>query len=91
MVALIVTSRQGDVREIVGQPSLTVMENIREALTDSNSDADCNACLRVTDAKWWIDCRDLSDVDLMAAANPASNLQCVPTLMPSSTNPTIAR
>ena len=60
------------------------------ALTNSNSDADCNACLRITDAKWWIDCRDLTDVDLMAAANRASNMQCVPTLMASTTNPTIA-
>ncbi|WP_132897175.1 hypothetical protein [Sphingomonas sp. PP-CC-3A-396] len=60
------------------------------ALTNSNSDADCNACLRITDAKWWIDCRDLTDVDLMAAANRASNIQCVPTLMASTTNPTIA-
>ena len=60
------------------------------ALTNSNSDADCSACLRVTDAKWWIDHRDLTDVDLMAAANRASNMQCVPTLMASTTNPTIA-
>ena len=60
------------------------------ALTKSNSDGGCNACLRVTDAKWWIDCRDLTDVDLMAAANRASNMQCVPTLMASTTNPTIA-
>ena len=60
------------------------------ALTNSNSDADCNACLRITDAKWWIDCRDLTDVDLRAAANGASNMQCVPTLMASTTNPTIA-
>jgi len=60
------------------------------ALFSSNSDADCNACLRVTDAKWWIDRRDLADVDLMAAANRASSMQSVPTLMPSTTNPTIA-
>jgi len=60
------------------------------ALFSSNSDADCNACLRVTDAKWWIDCRDLADVDLMAAANRASSMQSVSTLMPSTTNPTIA-
>ncbi|MGC5799923.1 hypothetical protein [Sphingomonas sp. NFX23] len=61
------------------------------ALFNSNSDADCNACLRVTDAKWWIDCRDLTDVDLMATANRASSMQSVPTLMPSTTNPTITR
>jgi hypothetical protein len=60
------------------------------ALTNSDSDADCNVCLRVTEAKWWIDCRDLSDVDLMAAVDRAPNMQCVPTLMPSTTNPTIA-
>ena len=60
------------------------------ALFSSNSDADCNACLRVTDAKWWIDCRDLADVDLMAAANRASSMQSVSTLMPSTTYPTIA-
>ena len=60
------------------------------ALTNLNSDADCKACLQVTDAKWWIDCRDLTDVDLMAAANQASNMQSVPTLMPSTTDPVIA-
>jgi hypothetical protein len=60
------------------------------ALINSNSDADCNACLRVTDAKWWIDCRDLSDVDLMAAANQASNMQNVPTLISSTANTVIA-
>jgi len=37
-------------------------------LTNSRSGAECYACLQVTDAKWWIDCRDLTDVDLMAAA-----------------------
>ena len=60
------------------------------ALTNPSSDADCYACLRVTDAKWWIDCRDLTDVDLMAAANQASNMQSVPTSMPSTTDPVIA-
>ena len=60
------------------------------AFTNPNSNADCSACLRVTDAKWWIDCRGLTDVDLLAAANQASNMHCVPTLMPSTTNPTIA-
>jgi hypothetical protein len=60
------------------------------ALTNSNSAPDYNACLRVADAKWWIDCRDLTDVDLMAAANKASNIPRVPTPMPSTTNPTIA-
>jgi hypothetical protein len=60
------------------------------ALTNTNNDADYSACLQVTDAKWWIDCRDLTDVDLMAAANDASNMQSVRTLIPSMTNPTIA-
>jgi hypothetical protein len=60
------------------------------ALTNPNSDAESNACLRVTDAKWWIDNRDLTDVDLMAAANQASNLQSMLTLMPSVTNTVIA-
>jgi hypothetical protein len=45
------------------------------ALTNPNSDADCSACLQVTDAKWWIDCRDLTDVDLMAAAAQAPDIQ----------------
>ena len=47
------------------------------ALTNPNSDADCNACLRVTDAKWWIDYRDLTDVDLMAVATKASDIRNV--------------
>ncbi len=70
--------------------ALTIRTKRLAALTNSNSDADCNACLRITDAKWWIDCRDLTDVDLRATANGASNMQCVPTLMASTTNPTIA-
>ena len=45
------------------------------ALTNSNSGADCQACLLITDAKWWIDCRDLTDVNLMAAATLASDIQ----------------
>jgi hypothetical protein len=45
------------------------------ALTNANSDADCSACLRVTDAKWWIDRRDLTDVDLMVAAAQAPDIQ----------------
>ena len=55
------------------------------ALAHPNSDADCNACLRVTEAKWWIDCRDLTDVDLMAAATKASDLQNVTAATPSIT------
>ena len=45
------------------------------ALTNLNSNADCSTCLQVTDAKWWIDCRDLTDVDLMAAAAQALDVQ----------------
>ncbi|RYF22938.1 MAG: hypothetical protein EOO77_03105 [Oxalobacteraceae bacterium] len=30
--------------------------------------ADHDACLRVSDAKWWIDHRDLPDLDMIAAA-----------------------
>ncbi len=44
-------------------------------LTNPDSDADYSACLQVTDAKWWIDCRDLTDVDLMAAAMLATDIQ----------------
>jgi hypothetical protein len=47
-------------------------------LTDLYNDADCYACLRVTDAKWWIDHRDLTDVDLMAAATQAPDMQSAP-------------
>ena len=47
------------------------------ALTNYNNDADCYACLQVTDAKWWIDHRDLTDVDLMAAATKASDVRNV--------------
>jgi len=56
------------------------------ALTNSNSDADCNACLRVTDAKWWIDHRDLTDVDLMAAVTKASDIQDVRAVTASITD-----
>ena len=44
------------------------------ALINPDSDANCYACLQVTDAKWWIDHRDLTDVDLMAAAAQATDI-----------------
>ena len=44
-------------------------------LTNVFSDADCYACLQVTDAKWWIDHRDLTDLDLTAAATHATDMQ----------------
>ena len=56
------------------------------ALTNFNSDADCYACLQVTDAKWWIDCRDLTDVDLMAAATKASDIRNVTAVTALITN-----
>jgi len=45
------------------------------ALANPDSDANCYACLQVTDAKWWIDHRDLTDLDLMAAAAQATDIQ----------------
>jgi len=56
------------------------------ALTNSDSGAGCNACLRVTDAKWWIDRRDLTDVDLMAAAAQAPDIQSATAVTASITN-----
>ncbi len=38
------------------------------ALTIVYDRADYNVCLRVINAKWWIDHRDVPDLDLMAAA-----------------------
>lgn len=34
--------------------------------------SDQNACLLVSDAKWWIDRRDISDVDFIQQAKAAS-------------------
>ena len=56
------------------------------ALMSSNSDAECYACLQVTDAKWWIDRRDLTDVDLMAAATKASDIRNVTPVTASITD-----
>jgi len=56
------------------------------ALTNQNNDADCCACLQVTDAKWWIDYRDLTDVDLVAAATKASGIQNVTAVTASITD-----
>jgi hypothetical protein len=56
------------------------------ALTSPNSDADCYACLQVTDAKWWIDRRDLTDVDLMAAAAQAPDVQSATAVTASITD-----
>jgi hypothetical protein len=38
----------------------------------SSATSDQKACLLVSDAKWWIDHRDMSDVDLMQQAEAAS-------------------
>jgi hypothetical protein len=40
----------------------------------------------VTDAKWWIDHRDRTDVDLMAAATQAPDMQSVTAVTASITN-----
>jgi hypothetical protein len=56
------------------------------ALTNPNSDADCYACLQVTDAKWWIDRRDLTDVDLMVAAAQAPDVQSATAVTASITD-----
>ncbi len=56
------------------------------ALTNYNNDADCYACLQVTDAKWWIDYRDLTDADLMAAATKASDIRNVTAVTASITD-----
>jgi hypothetical protein len=55
-------------------------------LTNLYSDADCYKCLWVTDAKWWIDHRDLTDVDLMAAATQAPDMQSTPAVTASITD-----
>jgi len=55
-------------------------------LTNLYSDGDCYTCLRVTDAKWWIDHRDLTDVDLMAAATQAPDTQSTPAVTASITD-----
>jgi 2Fe-2S ferredoxin len=58
MGALIVTSRQGDVREIDGQPGLTVMENIRDAGVDELL-ALCGGCLSCATCHVYVDEADL--------------------------------
>jgi hypothetical protein len=56
------------------------------ALTNPNSDAGCSACLQIIDAKWWIDRRDLTDVDLMAAAAQALDIQSATAVTASITD-----
>ena len=48
--------------------------------------AEYHACLQVTDAKWWIDHRDRTDVDLMAAATQAPDMQSITAGTASITN-----
>jgi len=48
--------------------------------------ADYHACLQMTDAKWWIDHRDQTDVDLMAAATQALDTQSVTAVTASITD-----
>jgi hypothetical protein len=66
--------------------ALTIRTKRLAALANPNSDADCNTCLQVTDAKWWIDCRDLTDVDLVAAATKASDMQSASAITAPITN-----
>jgi hypothetical protein len=48
--------------------------------------ADHHACLQMADAKWWIDHRDLTDVDLMAAATQAPDMQSATAVTASITD-----
>ena len=40
--------------------------------------ADYHACLQVTEAKWWIDHRDITDVDMISAAGRPLVIQMIP-------------
>lgn len=44
-------------------------------ITKLDSQGDYSAYLQTTDAQWWIERRDLTDVDLMAAATEILDLQ----------------
>jgi len=44
----------------------------------TTSDADCELCLRIYDAKWWIDHRDLSNADLLVQANRHLQIAAMP-------------
>jgi hypothetical protein len=48
--------------------------------------ADNHACLQMADAEWWIDHRDLADVDLMAAATQAPDMQSATAVTASITD-----
>lgn len=48
--------------------------------------ADYHACLQVTDAKWWIDHRDRTAIDLMAAATQAPDMQSATAVTASITD-----
>ncbi|WCT75529.1 hypothetical protein PQ455_19415 (plasmid) [Sphingomonas naphthae] len=41
-------------------------------------DADCNLCLRIYDAKWWIDHRDLANEDLLDQATRHLQIAAMP-------------
>ncbi|RYF22825.1 MAG: hypothetical protein EOO77_03355 [Oxalobacteraceae bacterium] len=56
------------------------------AITALYNVADHHVCLQVTDAKWWIDHRDLTDVDLMAAATQVPDMQSTTAAMASITD-----
>jgi hypothetical protein len=44
--------------------------------------SDYRACCVITDAKWWIDHRDLNDTDLLAKAGAAASATCTePSIM----------
>jgi len=66
--------------------ALTIRSKRLAEITALCGVADHHACLQVADAKWWIDHRDLTDVDLMAAATQAHDMQSATAVTASITD-----
>jgi len=57
----------------------TIRASRLAALTaDPTVSGDWRTCLIVTDAKWWIDCRDLTDADLLARIRQYADASTTP-------------
>lgn len=48
------------------------------ATPHTTTDADCSLCLRISDAKWWIDHRDLPNADLVVQATRQLQIAAMP-------------
>jgi hypothetical protein len=66
---LVLPSLNGSDRQVAWAETIRISRLAELTVTPyTTTDADCELCLRIYDAKWWIDHRNLSNADLVAQA-----------------------